>query len=590
MVIKLFGQYADDMDIYCKNQKETLQNIQSTLNNFCAQSGLKINYDKTTLYRIGKVDKNVSIAQNYTTQMREEKEKINVLGIWITNDTESMLKLNYKDLIEKSKAILSMWNNRDVSLIGKIQVINALVASLHVYKMYVLPKIPHAMCNQLNKMMNNFIWNNRRPKIPLAKLQNTQKCGGLNLVDFQKKDQAIKCTWVQTIQSDMYMAEHAFANLSPILRSQIWLCNLKAQDVVKIFGTGFWPDVLESWCILNYKELNLAKAPQDNDIMNEYLWYNSNILFKGKPFLFKKAFQEGLTLVGQMYMPDRTIIMPECAKDLFELDPMQYNTIVTALPKEWKRYMKVKTGCALNNQPPQFFYDTYVSLPNPSRYHYQKTMQQKELNFNTYVRWQMRLHTSLSYEEFLKLYVLAWKISNNSKLRSFQYRLLSLAVVTNVQLHKWNIKNYDTCEHCKMGSETLEHLFYECVEAKRLLKQSEAYVNEKYKQNRNYAFTVENVLFNKIENDAMHLINFVILSMKMYIYSRKCTMTKISVTDFNGYIEEIRKTEYCNPKGNGKLRYYYRKWFKSEMQTAEDHVQDLNVQYTNDIQITDNLL
>ena len=50
---KLFGQYADDMDIYCKNSKKNLEYLDHLLSNFCKNTGLKINYDKTTVYRIG---------------------------------------------------------------------------------------------------------------------------------------------------------------------------------------------------------------------------------------------------------------------------------------------------------------------------------------------------------------------------------------------------------------------------------------------------------------------------------------------------------------------------------------------------------
>ena len=72
---KLFGQYADDMDIYCKNTRENLNQIDFTLSEFCKQTGFKINYDKTTIYRISN-DSN-SVASIYTIKgMRVELEKI----------------------------------------------------------------------------------------------------------------------------------------------------------------------------------------------------------------------------------------------------------------------------------------------------------------------------------------------------------------------------------------------------------------------------------------------------------------------------------------------------------------------------------
>ena len=138
---KLFGQYADDMDIYCKNNKNNLKEIDMDLSEFGHNTGLKINYDKTTIYRMSKNNK--SKAEVYTIkEMKAVSESINVLGVTICHDRQQMIKLNYEPIIERMKGILTSWSKRNLSLVSKIQVVNALVASLFVYKMYVLPALP----------------------------------------------------------------------------------------------------------------------------------------------------------------------------------------------------------------------------------------------------------------------------------------------------------------------------------------------------------------------------------------------------------------------------------------------------------------
>ena len=98
---KLFGQYADDMDLYCKSNQKNLDEIQHTLSTFCRISGCKINYDKTTIYRIGA--DNSSLAQIYTHGMHIAKSEINVLGVWVTENPRDIINLNYEPLIGKLK-------------------------------------------------------------------------------------------------------------------------------------------------------------------------------------------------------------------------------------------------------------------------------------------------------------------------------------------------------------------------------------------------------------------------------------------------------------------------------------------------------
>ena len=155
------------MDLYFKDTKENIDEVCNTLNEFCNNTGFKINYEKTTLYQIGK--NNESIAQIYTRGMKVVTDKINVLGVWISTNKNDLCNLNYNEIILKTRAILQHWTQRQLSLYGKIIVINSLVASQFVYKMMVLPQMTENLVKQLHKICEEFIWNGRKPKI---KLQN----------------------------------------------------------------------------------------------------------------------------------------------------------------------------------------------------------------------------------------------------------------------------------------------------------------------------------------------------------------------------------------------------------------------------------
>ena len=154
----------------------------------------------------------------------------------------------------------------------RILVINTLIASLFVYKMAVLPKIDEKYVKKLNEMVNDFIWEGKRAKIKLSDLQMPKALGGMNLVNFELKDAALKIAWLQILKTDEILEKLAYKALSPVLKEDIWKCNLEAKHVKRIFHNSFWTEVLEAWCKVNQKEVY-----EDVEILNEYIWYNSKI-------------------------------------------------------------------------------------------------------------------------------------------------------------------------------------------------------------------------------------------------------------------------------------------------------------------------
>ena len=98
--------------------------------------------------------------------------------------------------------------------------------------MYVLPKIPSKFVKQMNKLIESFIWNGRKPKIQLSKLQALKKDGGLGLVNLEMKDAALKASWIQYLENDDFMKESAHMSINKNLADTIWLCNLKTRSMI----------------------------------------------------------------------------------------------------------------------------------------------------------------------------------------------------------------------------------------------------------------------------------------------------------------------------------------------------------------------
>ena len=325
-MIHLFGQYADDMDTYMLAKEKSIQALFTVIECFCAQTGFKINYDKTTVYKIGSLqDSNTKL---YTQKnLQWTKEPVNILGIVIDNSLQKTMDLNYNPLVKKAEDILRTWQKRRLSLIGKVMVINTLVASIFVHRMLVLPSIPVNMLRTLNSAFTNFLWNNGKPKIALKVLQDAKCNGGLSLVNLEKKDQALKCTWVKIIATEPTMANTAYNQLDYVFKENIWKATIKPEDVNLIFpkANPFWQDVLRAWAHLNFSE-------NSDSVKTQIIWYNSLIRIDNKPIMWHQSFKKGLLYCHQLWEAGTSISIRK-AMENFGLTIMQFNTLIAATPR-----------------------------------------------------------------------------------------------------------------------------------------------------------------------------------------------------------------------------------------------------------------
>ena len=84
---------------------------------------------------------------------------------------------------------------RDLSLKGKKTVINILAAACLWYPSYVY-HLPDWGLKRLNEALWTFLWGNKRDPVKhdIAKLPYDM--GGLQIVDLERKSQAIKMSWI----------------------------------------------------------------------------------------------------------------------------------------------------------------------------------------------------------------------------------------------------------------------------------------------------------------------------------------------------------------------------------------------------------
>ena len=145
--------------------------------------------------------------------LRWDISSINILGVNVSFDASKYHQLNYEDMVKKITATIGAWKNRGLTLMGKVLIINSLIAALFTYKMSVLPKLSEMYIKRIEKLFNEFLWDGKHPKIALSTLQLNKSDGGLGLVNLRLKDEALKFAWVAVLTEVDFVAQLAYYQL-----------------------------------------------------------------------------------------------------------------------------------------------------------------------------------------------------------------------------------------------------------------------------------------------------------------------------------------------------------------------------------------
>ena len=100
-----------------------------------------------------------------------------------------------------SKKTLNIWSQRDLSIVGSINVIKTLALSEMVFICSVM-NTPKDFSKEVNKITFDFIWNHKPAKIKKTTLIKQKTAGGLDMKDFSLFDKALKLNWVKRLCSN----------------------------------------------------------------------------------------------------------------------------------------------------------------------------------------------------------------------------------------------------------------------------------------------------------------------------------------------------------------------------------------------------
>ena len=149
--------FAGDLTTFLLNDNSLLEFLELS-KRFGECSGLKINYDKSEMMLPGDCSYIYSLLNHSLFKSIKMKTYVKILGIHFTYNCRIKHKMNFDELITSIKVKLSIWRWRDLTIIGRIQIVKTFIIPIFLYRASMIC-LDKEFVNEANRIIFNFIWN-----------------------------------------------------------------------------------------------------------------------------------------------------------------------------------------------------------------------------------------------------------------------------------------------------------------------------------------------------------------------------------------------------------------------------------------------
>ena len=167
---------GDEIILEIFTDDTSLAKFLELLEDFGECSGLRINQEKSKIMLLGGC---TNLLPDHLVNRLEIKTSVKILGIHFMYDLCTKRKLNCDDLIKSIKEKLRIWRWRDLTVIGRIQIVKTFIIPILLYhaSMICLDK---EFLNKANSIIFDFIWKGRDKVKHLALISDIED-GGLKV-------------------------------------------------------------------------------------------------------------------------------------------------------------------------------------------------------------------------------------------------------------------------------------------------------------------------------------------------------------------------------------------------------------------------
>lgn len=373
----------------------------------------------------------------------------------------------------------------------------------------------------------------------------------------------MKAVWVKKVliaNSNSFWSKSVYSQL-PIKKDIIWQCNTAPQDIRNQFGQSLWMDTWKAWAKFNFHHPETAP-----EILDQILWLNSHMKFKKKLLLNNILIDRQVLYIRDLFNENakQFLSFEEFTQNNGRIiDFITYNRIIRCIPERWKD--------VLINQPfiPYEFanyknnIEYLIQNKTPSQMVYSRLLLEGSSAKRDYVpqTWAGELGLAgFDDNAWFTSCAQVMRISNCTKLRYFQYRLLHRFLTTNWTRSRWDLTQDPACSLCKQNCETIVHLFWECPKSGGLWKTMLRWLKYICKLDIKDNVTLDVMIFNNFKGPQQWLVNTILLITKQYIYAQKCLDKELNFLQLMQAVARYEKLERAIACKNNTQKKHNRKW------------------------------
>ncbi|KAJ3672310.1 hypothetical protein LUZ60_007031 [Juncus effusus] len=188
--------YADDSVFLIKPEVQQVQRLKMMLKSFENSSGLKINFEKSEFTII---PENHPASNEISSELGCPQASMPIRYLGYPLHFKKPMKRDYRNLIENFGKKLQGWQGTNLSIGGRLVLINSVLSSLSVYYLSVF-KFPKWVIKEMDKIRQNFLWKGNKEKgynlINWKKVCRPKSGGGLGVLNLEIFNNAMLLKWI----------------------------------------------------------------------------------------------------------------------------------------------------------------------------------------------------------------------------------------------------------------------------------------------------------------------------------------------------------------------------------------------------------
>ena len=549
-------QLADDTTCFVQDL-DSVKAVLNTFDSFNKCAALKVNKDKTKAYYLG----NLREHSEYPFGLDWSEKKISSLGVIITGNENDHYECNFKKRLINMSNLLNQWKCRNLSLKGKVTVVNTLAVSPLLYLASVI-WVPDRVIKEAKSIITDFIWNGKPSKISYNVLIQDIQHGGLKLIDFEQKVKALKGIWVKRFTSgDKQRWKAAPAEFLRTFNFFEYFAS--NQGPLKQFSPKFYQDVHNAWSELHKISDSHATPLQ---IQSQTIWNNRYITIDRKPYTWGKWRQHGVNRISDLINDTGEFLSHNELNKKFNIQCNFLNALQVrqSIPIQWrtkmlgvKRHTFEKADIAFVNSSNKVLYMSNITCSH-IYWHYVNNVRRA-----CFTKWTVDYPAlNNSFDDLWgNIFQVPFKISHDTLLQSFQYKIIHRIIPCKEKLFVWKIEENSNCNFCNENDD-IRHFFLLCPKVKDFWLSFFNWWNHisSIKIPLNYRDLEESILFGfQMDDELFEVLDYCILLAKYFIYKHRIHNDNI---DFYNYLFELKfklqvnSTVYKNKNMSKQFKKY----------------------------------